>query len=211
MTWSPVSSSACSSTSQHRWSEAWPGRVQRAQGEVALRSGAAQRPTLAGALVRREALGRAEADDAGAGGRGQRGGPRGMVDVGVGHDDGADAAERGGGGHDGRGVRLVRRAGVHHDEVAVPDQVGVGARAGHEARVGRRQPAHARRHLVDPARLRRRAEAEVGDGRDAHPAGRGPGASPGPSTLARMETARTASLKSPSAPPSSGSGTGARS
>ena len=187
------------------------GRVQRTQGEVALRSGAAQRPTLAGPLVRREALGRAEADDAGAGGRGQRGGPRGMVDVGVGHDDGADAAERGGGGHDGSGVRLVRRAGVHHDGVGVPDQVGVGAGAGHEARVGSRQPAHARRHLVDPARLRRRAQAEVGDGRDAHPAGRGPGASPGPSTLARMETARTASLKSPSAPLSSGSGTGARS
>ncbi len=25
MTWSPVKSRACSSTSQHRWSEAWPG------------------------------------------------------------------------------------------------------------------------------------------------------------------------------------------
>ena len=186
-------------------------RVQRAEREVAPGSGAAQRPTLAGVLVRREALGRAEADDAGTGGRGQRASTRGMVDVGMGHDDGVDAAERGGRGHDGGGVRLVRRTGVHHHGVSLPDQIGVGPRAGHQAGVGGRQPAHAGCHLVEPARLRRRAEAEVGDGRDAHPVGRGPGAPSGPSTLARMETARTASLKSPSAPLSSGSGTGARS
>ena len=56
--------------------------------------GAAQRPPLARPLVGREVLGRPEADDAGTGRRGQRGGARRVVDVGVGDHDGVDGAER---------------------------------------------------------------------------------------------------------------------
>ncbi len=197
-------------------------RVQGTQREVAARvaAGAAQGPALAGALVGREALGRAEADDPGPGGGGQGGGARGVVDVGVGHHDGVDGPERCGGGQDGGGVRIVGRAGVDHHRVDLAHQVGVGAGARHEAGVGGGQPEHARRHLVDPARLGGRTKAEVGHGRDgrdgrwrlwAHPVGRGPGALSGPSTFARMETARTASLKSARASLPPGSATGARS
>ena len=172
---------------------------------------AAQRPPLVHALVGLEPLGRAVADHRGPGGLGQGGGARRMVDVGVGHDDGPDGPQRSGRGHDGLGVCLVGRPRVDHDRVFRPDQVGVGARPGHEARVGRREPPQVRCHLVDAARLGGGADAEVRHRRDHGSPGRGPGAASGPSSFAFMDTARTASLKSPRSVPSPGSATGGRS
>jgi hypothetical protein len=139
-----------------------------------------------------------------------------VVDVRVRDEDGADRAQRGGGGHDGGGVHRVGRAGVDDDRLGAPHEVGVRPRSGHEARVGGGQAQDASTHLIHPARLRGGADAEVrhrrnhGRSVDCSP-GRGPGAVSGPSSLARMETSRTASLKSPRALPSSGSGTAPRS
>ena len=131
--------------------------------------------------------------------------------MGVGDHDGVDGAERCGRGRDGGGVRLVRRTGVDHHGVDPPDQIGVGAGPGHQPRIRRGQPAHAGRHLVQPARLGCRAQPEVRHRRQRHVLGRGPGAASGPSMFACIDTARTASLKSPSEPLSSGSATGPRS
>ena len=175
------------------------------------RLAATQRPPFTHALVGLEPLGRAETDHRGPGGLGQGGGARRMVDVGVGHDDGPDRPQGGRRGHDGRGLRLVVRAGVDDDGAFPPHQVGVGARPGHEAGVGCGEPQQARRHLVDAARLGGGADAEVGHRRDHGSSGRGPGAASGPSSFAFMDTARTASLKSPRASPAPGSPTGGRS
>ena len=128
-------------------------RLQGAQGEVARGGRTPQRPTLADPLVGGEVLGRPEADDAGAGRRGQRGGTGRVIQMGVGDHDGVDGAERCRCGHDGGGVTLVRRTGIDHDGVDPSDQIGVGAGPGHQPRIRRGQSAHARCHLVQPARL----------------------------------------------------------
>ena len=187
--------------------------VQRPQGEgaAAPETRASQRPALAHALVGLEPPGRAEADDRRPGRPGQGGGARRVVHVGVGHDDGPDGAEGRGRGHDGLHVRAVRRSGVDHDGPGPPDQIGVGARPGHEPRIGCGEPQQARCHFVDPARLGGGTDAEVRHRGDHGSPGRGPGAASGPSSFALIDTARTASLKSPRAPPSPGSGTADRS
>ncbi len=193
------------------------GRVQRPQGEARQRAGGTgrerrgERPAFAHALVGRERFGRAEADDAGARGGRERGGAGSVVDMGVRHGDGADRPERLGRRHDGRRVRRVIGARVDDDRLDVADEIGVGPRPRHQARVRGGEPADPRCQLVDPARLGGGADAEVGHRWDHGPAGRGPGAVSGPSSFACMETARTASLKSPSEPSAVGSGTGARS
>ena len=99
------------------------GGVERPQRQIPRGRGAraGKGPPLPDALVGREVLGGPEADDPGSRGRGQRGRTRRVVDMGVGDEDGADRAQRGGGRHDGGRVGRIGRAGVDDDRLgAVP-------------------------------------------------------------------------------------------
>ena len=201
-----------------------PGRVQRPQRQArgAVPARAREHPPLPHALVGVEAVGGAVTDDAGAGRLGQRCRAGRVVDVGVRDHNGADRPQRSGGSDDGCGVGRIGRPGVDHDRPRVTkrtgaaDEIRVGPRPGHETRVGSGQAQDAGCHLVEATRHRSRPDAEVRHRRDhgspgGEPSGRGPGAASGPSSLARRETSRTASLKSPRALPLSGSGTAPRS
>ena len=222
ITWSPVSSIACSSTDQQRWSDAWPGVCTARR----VRPPASSSKPVAGALVGLEGLARTEADHRCTGAAGERGGARGVVRMRVGHHDGPHRPERRGGRHDGFGVGgQAGRAGVDHDGVDVTDQIRIGPRTGHQTRVGCGDPPDAGHHLDHPGRGAGRdrgpKSGTAGDHGDvaqrdsdattAQSPGRGPGAVSGPSRLASMETARTAALKSPRATSPVGSGTGASS
>ena len=88
MTWSPEKSICSSTSSQHRWFEAWPGVCRARRVKPGPRSSKPS-PT---ARVGVEAVAGAEAEDLGPGARGQAGRPRRVVGVGVGDDDPADAA-----------------------------------------------------------------------------------------------------------------------
>ena len=164
MTWSPVSRSACSSTSQHRWSEAWPGvcSARRVRCSPAPAPGQDRiHPSPTSSSGAKPSAG-AVAHDPGPRGLGQRRRTGCVVDVGVGDEDGGDRAQRGRGGHDGGRVGLVGGPGVDHHRVGPTDEVRVGARPGHETRVRGGEPQDARCHLVDTARLGGGAEPKSG-------------------------------------------------
>ena len=151
ITWSPVSSSSCSSTSQHRWFEAWPGVCSARSVRSPVRRGCPDKgrvqPSPARSSGSKSSAGPKPTTRA-PGGRGQRGRARRVVDVRVGDEDGADRAQRGGGRHDGGGVRGIGRAGVDDDRLGAAHEVGVRPRSGHEARIGGGQPQDAGAHLV---------------------------------------------------------------
>ncbi len=85
-------------------------------------------------------------------GLGQRPGQRGMVEMGVGEDDGGDPLALGGAQ---QGVEMLGQvgAGIDHRRLAAADDVGSGAGIGERARVGRHHAADQRRDLIGPPGL----------------------------------------------------------
>ena len=132
MMWSPENSSRSSSSRKHRWFDAWPGvcTAVRRNSVASMRSpstdarGRSRRPSRASKASTSAPVRAASA-----------GGARGVVGVGVGAQDPADAVAAAAG--DGVEVAGVVGARIDDGDLVDADEVGVRARARHHARVGR--------------------------------------------------------------------------